>query len=126
MKSVLLLVLVSSTVWATQEGRILNWVTTPGISEAEAFAMTKTGFANFLTWDDEGTYCTAEEFWGFEYDEANLTSGEPAFAVQGYARGPFDQCAGETDFDCRTVFTKNAAGAWQENYTDCEPTGFEE
>lgn len=107
---------------AVNQDEILNWRQTPGITEAEAAKLAREGIINFLTWDDEGEYCTAEEFWGFEYDEANVVSKKPAFAVTGYARGPNDHCGGYTNYDCRVVITQDEKGKWSEYFTDCEPT----
>lgn len=117
-----LIALLSVTAWAASQDEILNWRATEGITEAEAAALARQGMIEFLTVDDDGEYCSPDEFWGFEYDEAHVISKKPAFAVTGYARGPLDHCVGETNYDCRVVFVKNAAGKWVEDFTDCEPT----
>lgn len=106
----------------TNVDKVLNWKATPGITEQEAAKLAREGIVKFLTWDDDGEYCTADDFWGFEYDETTVMSGQPAFAITGYARGPYEQCLGETNFDCRVVLTQDKQGKWSEYFTECEPT----
>jgi hypothetical protein len=106
----------------TNVDKVLNWKATPGITEQEAAKLAREGIVKFLTWDDEGEYCTADDFWGFEYDDARVTSGQPAFAITGYARGPYEHCLGETNFDCRVVFIQDKQGQWSEYFSECEPT----
>ena len=81
MKYLALFAFIASFAIAADNVRILGWQPTQGISEQEAVKLTRDGIIDFLTWDDEGEYCTADEFWSFEYDEAHIHSGEPAFAV---------------------------------------------
>ena len=125
MKSViaaLAFIAAASAFAVTNSDKVLNWKETPGITEQEAAKLVRESMAKFLTWDDDREFCTAEDFWGFEYDKANVTSKPAAFAITGYARGPLDHCVGEINFDCRVVLTQDTQGKWSEYFTECDPT----
>lgn len=125
MKSIiaaLAFVTAASAFAVTNLDEVLNWKETPGITQEEAAKLAREGIVKFLTWDDEGEFCTADDFWGFKYDEAHATNNRPAFAITGYARGPYEECTGETNFDCRVVIAQDAQGKWNESFTECEPT----
>lgn len=124
-KVLLALVILALPAFAV-EGSISRWKPTPGISEAQAYEIALSGFNNFLTYERDGQECGPSNTWSFEYGEANLASGRPAFAISGYATAPTDDCAIEIDYDCRTVISLAEDGSWKEAFTDCEPKGFEE
>jgi hypothetical protein len=115
-----LFVLFSLTAWASPQDHILNWQPTEGMTEARAAQLAREGIAAAVAVGDQRETCTADEFWGFEYAAANTPGKGPAFAIEGYARGPVEDCVRYETYDCRVVFN-HVDGEWRESYTDCEP-----
>ena len=107
-------------------GQIKGWQNTSGITEQEAIQMATQGATKFLELEDERETCTAEEFWGYSYKPAKVTSGKPAFAVELYASAPDSSCSDYANFDCRSVFVQEPNGQWRESFTECDKTTLSE